>query len=212
MYEVFINNKRLVFNTPDTIKNYNRSWKKIQADKAFFDKEITHAISDGKTTRQIVVFSARPHDLWKLFFKDHQLIKAAGGVVRNNRGQILFIYRNKKWDLPKGKVEKGEKLKDAALREVKEETGIAKLKLIKPLAHTFHVYTLNKKQILKKTYWYEMTGAHRKKFIPQLTEGITQVRWMDDQEVSIALQNSYPLIAGLISKFILDISGHGRKN
>lgn len=53
-----------------------------------------------------------------------KLIKAAGGLVKNGDGDYLFIYRLGKWDLPKGKVEDNEKMREAAVREVEEECGI----------------------------------------------------------------------------------------
>ncbi|MBK9671561.1 MAG: NUDIX domain-containing protein [Bacteroidetes bacterium] len=69
-------------------------------------------------------------------------IEAAGGIVKNKQGQLLFIFRHGKWDLPKGKIEKGENEQDAALREVEEECGIAELTLQKKLTTTFHTTIL----------------------------------------------------------------------
>ncbi|MCK7539615.1 MAG: NUDIX domain-containing protein [Marinilabiliales bacterium] len=69
----------------------------------------------------------RKYDLFSLF----NIVIAAGGFVRNEKDEILFIFRRGHWDLPKGKLnhKKGiiEKKKDAAVREVMEETGIEKI-------------------------------------------------------------------------------------
>ena len=101
-------------------------------------------------------------------------IVAAGGRVINDKNEILFIFRNKKWDLPKGKVEKNENISQTAIREVKEETGIKNLMIVKPLDKTYHIFKRAKKTYLKETYWFEMKSNHDKKFSPQISEGITR--------------------------------------
>jgi ADP-ribose pyrophosphatase YjhB (NUDIX family) len=52
-----------------------------------------------------------------------KIVMAAGGLVENEHGEILLIYRKKHWDLPKGKLDAGETLEECAVREVEEETG-----------------------------------------------------------------------------------------
>jgi len=90
-------------------------------------------------------------DLKKMF----KIIKAGGGVVQNSNKEILFIYRMKKWDLPKGKLDKGETIKECAKREVEEETKV-KVECGSKIISTWHTYTRNKKFILKKTTWFNM--------------------------------------------------------
>ena len=86
----------------------------------------------------------------KHFFKIFKIVEAAGGLVKNSNGAYLFIFRNKRWDLPKGKVQKNEIINEAAIREVIEETGVKNLRIKKSLPTTYHVYKANKKFKLKK--------------------------------------------------------------
>ena len=125
-----------------------------------------------------------------------KVIEAAGGVV--SKGDLtLMIYRFKKWDLPKGKLEKNEKFKKCALREVEEETGV-KVKLDKKVCTTWHTYTLRRKRILKKTKWYAMDCLDDSQMAPQYGESIERVEWMTDEQVSNALKNSYKSIKYVI--------------
>ena len=117
--------------------------------------------------------------------------KAAGGLVYNKSGEVLFIFRNGKWDLPKGGIEKGEKRKDAAMREVEEETGVGKLTVTGKLPKTYHVFKRNGKYKLKVTHWYEMKSSFSGDVQPQLEEGIEKVAWLKPEEITEALQNSY---------------------
>jgi ADP-ribose pyrophosphatase YjhB (NUDIX family) len=132
--------------------------------------------------------------LWKKFKSNFKAIEAAGGVVENPKSDILFIYRNGVWDLPKGKIEKGEKIAVAAIREVEEECGIEGLKIKGELPKTYHIYKLKRQYILKITHWFKMSSDFQGMLRPQLEEGITKVEWMDSAHVVKALENSYTSI------------------
>ncbi|MDH5366748.1 MAG: NUDIX domain-containing protein [Cyclobacteriaceae bacterium] len=121
--------------------------------------------------------------------KKYKVIKAAGGVVRK-RSKVLMIYRLKKWDLPKGKIEKGESAKTGAIREVEEECNI-KVKLKQKICATYHTYTMKNKDILKKTTWYLMDCIDDSQKKPQIEEDIEELKWMTSKEIHHALQNSY---------------------
>lgn len=129
----------------------------------------------------------------------YKTIKAAGGLVRKG-DKILMIYRLKKWDLPKGKLEKGETPEQGALREVAEECGI-KVSLREHICTTRHTYNMKEKDILKKTTWYVMDCVSDKKMTPQTEEDIEEVRWMNSKEVYVALQNTYRSIAHVFDKY-----------
>ncbi|WP_397363489.1 NUDIX hydrolase [Olleya sp. R77988] len=129
--------------------------------------------------------------LMKSFKKKLPNVIAGGGKVFNDENEILFIYRNDKWDLPKGKIEGNETIEETALREVVEETGVGRLKIIKPLPITYHIFKRNGKAKLKITYWFEMHSSFAGKLYPQLNEGITEVKWLDTKEAFKALNNSY---------------------
>ena len=119
-----------------------------------------------------------------------KVIPAAGGLVLNPKTEILFIFRDGVWDLPKGWIEKGETIENAAIREVEEECGISNLQLIKPLVTTYHIY-FYKGIKLKQTYWFLMSSNYQKELIPQTEEGITQVAFKNEAKTLAALTNSY---------------------
>ena len=151
-----------------------------------------------KKINSIGVFSNEFELIINIFKKKFPEIIAAGGKVINNKSEILFIYRNKKWDLPKGKAEKNEIISETALREVEEETGIKNLSIIKPLEKTYHIFKRGSKYYLKTTYWFEMKSDFNGKFKPQKKEGITRVEWIGIENLSSILPKSYANIRLLI--------------
>jgi len=151
-----------------------------------------------KKINSIGVFSNKFELIINIFKKKFPEIIAAGGKVINIKSEILFIYRNKKWDLPKGKAEKNEIISETALREVEEETGIKNLSIIKPLEKTYHIFKRGDKNYLKTTYWFEMKSDFNGKFKPQKKEGITRVEWIGIENLSSILPKSYANIRLLI--------------
>ena len=151
-----------------------------------------------KRVNSIGIFSNEFEIILNMFKKKYPEIIAAGGKVINNKSEILFIYRNKKWDLPKGKAEKNEIISETALREVEEETGIKNLSIIKPLDKTHHIFKRDGKNYLKSTYWFEMKSDFNGKFKPQKKEGITRVEWIGIENLSSILPKSYANIRLLI--------------
>ena len=117
--------------------------------------------------------------------------KAGGGLVYNKKGEVLFIFRNGKWDLPKGGSQKGELIEDAATREVEEETGVNGLIVGKKLQKTYHVFKRNGKYKLKITHWFEMQTDFEGTPVGQIEEGIEKVAWLNPEQIKEALQNSY---------------------
>jgi len=128
-----------------------------------------------------------------------KVIKAAGGLVRK-KDKFLMIYRMKKWDLPKGKKESGERNRETAVREVVEECNIS-VKLNKPLCTTWHTYTMNKHSMLKKTRWFIMDVTDDSRSKPSTEEDIEEIRWMTQKEVYHALENSYKSIRFVFEKY-----------
>lgn len=137
-------------------------------------------------------------EIKKIIKNEFKIIEAAGGLVTKN-DKVLMIYRLKKWDLPKGKMESGENFRETAIREVEEECNI-KLMLESKLCTTWHFYFMGKTKVLKKTKWYLMRCLDDKKMKPQVSEDIEQLSWMNQNETAIALQNSYKSIA-----FVVDV-------
>ena len=129
--------------------------------------------------------------------------KAAGGVVFNDLGEVLFIKRGGKWDLPKGGMEKNETTQQTALREVEEETGVGELKIIDKLSKTYHVFKRNGKYRLKITSWYKMSSTFKGDLVGQMEEGIEDVCWMPVDQISKAMDNTYENIRLLIDELAL---------
>lgn len=148
-----------------------------------------------------VFFHAHLDELKKLFWKQFTVIKAAGGLVRNDQGELLMIFRRGKWDLPKGKLDDGETLESCAVREVEEETGIRNTTLDQPFTTTFHVYDEYGKHILKESYWYTMTSPGNQVPIAQAEEQITAIEWATQGRVSELLNNTYPMVRDLVHLF-----------
>ena len=117
--------------------------------------------------------------------------KAGGGLVYNQNREVLFIFRNGKWDLPKGGLIKGEIIEDCSIREVIEETGVQDLVITNKLQKTYHVFKRNGVYRLKITHWYEMTTTFQGTPVPQENEGIEKVAWLKPDEIKQALENSY---------------------
>jgi len=129
----------------------------------------------------------------------YRLIEASGGLVENSKGELLFIFRYGKWDLPKGKLEKNEKIKDAALREVSEETGITNIKLSNHIVDTYHTYKIGNELVLKKAHWFKMTYSGDQPLIPQQSEDITMAKWFPKNHLDEIISNTYDTIREVLN-------------
>ena len=129
------------------------------------------------------------------------IIQAGGGVIKNERGQLLLIFRRKKWDLPKGKLDEGETMEECAIREVKEETGLIHVEIIRKITITHHTYYQDENEILKETHWFQMVAPSKgnETLTPQLEEDIEKVEWVETSSLPTYLENSYETIRKVIS-------------
>lgn len=160
---------------------------KLMTDKKF--KKVHSIFISSREKRKLI-------DYIKSKFK---VIEAAGGIV-DKEGKLLMIYRRKVWDLPKGKLDKGETIEECAVREVEEETGV-KVKIDQEIDAVWHSYIQRKKYILKKTHWYAMHCLNDSKMAPQKGEGIKKVEWMSMEEVRKALHDSYRSIRYVMQEY-----------
>jgi len=154
------------------------------------------------TVKNLVLFYENEEALWSEVKSYFTVLRAAGGVVRRGE-EILFIYRRGKWDLPKGKTEKGEMPDQTALREVSEECGIKNIKIVRPLPSTWHIYQSpyddsKDKWILKETCWYEMDFFGEEPLIPQADEDIIEICWVEKGNLGGILRNTYPNLEQII--------------
>lgn len=200
MYKVFIKDKVILFSKKHT--NFDAQFKSV-LKLTFFQQSssmiYTQLLNNDKKLNAIIFELENPEEAFHQFSNEFTLIKAAGGVVKNKEDELLVIYRLEKWDLPKGKLEKGEEIKEAAVREVEEECAVKGLQITKELNNTFHIYHIKENPILKQTYWFEMQTDFEGELIPQTEEGIEQVKWVDKKELeSLVLKNTYASIADFL--------------
>ena len=186
MYKVFVNDKPL-FLTNEIKK---------ETDFKFF-------LLESADINQIIInFFQNKLDKAYLYHPDEKEImktlkakipvsKAGGGLVYNKKNEVLFIFRNGKWDLPKGGTEKGEEIEETAVREVEEETGVNNLVIADKLQKTYHIFKRNGIYKLKITHWFEMRTNFEGTPIGQLEEGIEKVAWLNPEQIKEALKNSY---------------------
>ena len=129
-------------------------------------------------------------------------IIAAGGLVVNEKNELLLIFRRGKWDLPKGKLDENESIERCAVREVQEETGIQQITLLHLLGKTYHEYFDNwlQEEVIKESWWYVMQASSTEKLIPQTEEDIEQIIWADKKRITICMENSYANVVDIIGK------------
>jgi 8-oxo-dGTP pyrophosphatase MutT (NUDIX family) len=137
-------------------------------------------------------------ELKKAFFKKFTIIIAAGGMVMNEKQEILMIFRKGKWDLPKGKLDKGESIETCALREVKEETGLSHVEPGPALITTYHTYHEGTRFILKESHWFNMTATSDQPLIPQTEEDITEIKWVSREHIPEYLPLSFPSVKDVL--------------
>ena len=200
MYKVFFNRTELLIVEKGQLNNLKFSYEnRIVLEEEPFKTDFTSWLKSNEEVSKIIICK-NENDYWAEFKKQFLFIEAAGGLVRNENKELLTIFRNGVWDLPKGKVEKGELIEEAAVREVEEETGV---KIHKHYADSiqkvYHVYSLKKKLVLKETSWFIMS-AKSMILLPQREEGITKVCWMSELDLEkIFAINTYRSIKILLN-------------
>ena len=198
MYKVFVNNTPIILSTKKEVEGYKTlPIKKVDFEKII--KKIEKKKADGEDPRYHF-FHKNEDKLMEHLYAKLPVVIAGGGKVYNQKNEVLFIKRNGKWDLPKGKAEKKENIETTAIREVEEETGVKNLEITKFLYHTYHIFKRSGKYRLKVTYWFEMKTNYDQKLVPQQNEGITKVKWKNLDQSKKALQKSYANIQDLFSQ------------
>ena len=198
MYKVFFNQKPLIL-TSKIIKSSDSN--PLIHIKFSSKNQILKAVK-SKKTESVYIYHKNIKKLWEIFTKKFPIIDAAGGLVERSDGKILFIYRNNRWDLPKGGVEKKELIIEAAQREVKEETGLADLIVISKIGETYHIFKKGKNFRLKRTYWFKMKSDYQGELFPQEEEGIISAEWINKKRIPEILKNAYENIKEIVSKVI----------
>lgn len=195
--KIYINDKPLILTT--SAKAYIEkhtgadSYRELEgANKANFKEAVR--LLDKVNIKGVLIEDPSAEELQKVLYSIYKPVYAGGGVVLNEQGAVLLIYRRGKWDLPKGKQDDGEDIEACSLREVVEETGLKKVKLGDKICDTYHVYTQNNKNLLKCTAWYKMEGTVKDNPVPQEDEGIEEVKWVEEQDLAPLVYRSYAAI------------------
>jgi len=186
MITVFINNNPIYLTDSLAHTDENNFFK-------FDDVDLQASIYrlESNEINDLYLYDENIQLLFKKFTNRFRVIEAAGGVVKNSKDELLFIFRNGLWDLPKGKIEKNESITEAAFREVEEECGIKQLKLDKLIGKTYHIYKINNQYIFKISHWFLMHSDFKGELSPQFEEGITKVEWISEQNLSKVLVNTF---------------------
>jgi 8-oxo-dGTP pyrophosphatase MutT (NUDIX family) len=205
LIKIFFNDKPLFLcdNIDGTVEPY------IHHDDAVFIDELDiHTIKSMIHEMQEpevhagVFFHPDLNELKKAFWKKFTIIKAAGGLVVNEKNKLLMIFRRGKWDLPKGKLDDGETLEQCAVREVEEETGLTNISLLSPLLTTYHTYHEGSKFVLKESYWYNMKVSGQQNLQPQIEEDILETKWVTTKEAEQLFPECFPSVIDVLKEFM----------
>ena len=205
MYKVFFNDRKIVIARPGKI-TLNKPSVFFNDFCHFSEVENWFYSFVNQDETETILIHSNPKTFFKNIFQSaFKTIDAAGGVVRY-KNEILFILKNKKWDLPKGKIDKGEDSKAAAIREVGEECGITGHQIVKKLPSTYHIFQSPYKEnegewILKKTFWFEMDYYGEEIPEPQTGEGITEVKWITRDAMDEVYNTTYENLKQIISLY-----------
>lgn len=206
MYKVFFNDRKIIIDSHGNAPIVNETAISENLNSV---EDVKNWFLDfaANQTNSAIFLHPSPELFWKeMFLPVFIQIPAAGGVVIRNE-KLLFIFRNEKWDLPKGKIDEGETAKEAAIREVAEECGIKDHQIVKELPSTFHIYQSPYKKtlgqwILKETFWFEMEYPGSENGTPETSENITEIRWFAKNELNEVLANTYGNLKSVIFRYL----------
>ncbi len=214
-YKIYFNDKPLFLcdGLNDEIRAYAHHDDAVYIDE--FSPPAVNSIIHEMRLEKVhagIFFHPDLETLKKAFWKKFILVKAAGGLIKNEAGKLLFMFRRGKWDLPKGKLDAGESLEECAIREVREETGLSSVVLKKPLLITWHTYDESGKHFLKETHWYWMEATGEQILVPQQEEQISELKWAGEEELHFFAANTFPSILDVLlaGGYSIDASGSPR--
>lgn len=152
--------------------------------------------------KQLILLGDAEENVLHLLMSNFTVITAAGGIVTDLQGRMLFIFRRNKWDLPKGKIEENESIHEGARREIEEEAGVGQLVVHDKIITTYHLYEMNSVMILKPSHWFHFSTIDPSGIKPQTEEEITEVKWFDRDSIDIPLSNTYENISMVVHAFL----------
>ncbi len=199
MYKVFIEDtpvtisKKLLKKAKNSIVIYHDGLKTLKA-------RLLEWVEKDTANTPIFIITSHPDKTFAVLFKLHNFIEAAGGLVEHD-GKYLIIKRNGMWDIPKGKLDKGESIEECAVREVEEECGIENPKIDFHIVNTYHTYYYKGKPTIKKTHWYAMKYEGTGELIPQKKENITKAKWCKIPEIDEKFKSTFGSLKEVITVF-----------
>ena len=205
MYKIYIKKSLLILARQSAINKLNKKYPDGKFIEYKNEKkhllQIIDNIEKGDSARTYILTANKYEKLRKKFKQIYITVDAAGGLVINEKGEGLFIYKRGKWDLPKGKLESDETIKEAAIREVEEETSVSKVKIVKHLCQTKHTYrTKSGKRAIKRSQWYLMKAPNQK-VSPQAEEDIEEVKWIKPASFETNQANLYTNLVKVLRKY-----------
>ena len=204
LYKIYYNNKKLIIANEADLNFKGNNTLFAAYDNVAILQALIETFHNLPSVETLYIYGEKPELIWEAYKSLYTVIEAAGGLVLNKASHALLIFRYGKWDLPKGKVEKKETIEEAAVREVIEECGVKDLVIESKLMDTHHVYVANDKQVLKISHWYLMKCQDNEpELIPQIIEGITDARWMTATEALQILDQSYPSVQDVLTRFFI---------
>jgi len=186
--KIYYNNKFIDFNESETQSSQNQTIKIYSSGDKQTLKIIVDDFLDKNNLNSFRLLNYDFNHVLNYFKTSLSYIEAAGGFIEKE-DHFLFIHRLGKWDLPKGKLDKGETIQNAAIRECEEECAVTNLKISKQLSSTFHIYQYKTGFALKQTFWFYMKTDHAQKLKPQTEENIDAAVWFSEKEVKIIAYN-----------------------
>jgi 8-oxo-dGTP pyrophosphatase MutT (NUDIX family) len=201
-YEVYVEGKPLMIGEMHPGSELPEHWLALRVEHASEVSRAVDVLKRSPEVRGLYLYPNDELDVWQLFCMEHTFVQAAGGLVLDDVGRLLVIRRLGRWDLPKGKVDPGEAIPDAALREVREECGLDQLQLVRPIAVTWHTYPHKGGHVLKRTDWFLMRGDGREQLVPQHDEGIEEVRWASPNEADALRADTYPSLVPVFNAWV----------
>lgn len=204
MYSIYFNNRKLSVCSLKENTNYNSNAVVYYNSNDLNTKQLPEFMESNQKINLLVlpVEENKIDCVFEKICSEFNQINAGGGLVRNSAGEYLLIFRNGKWDLPKGKQEAGEDIKVTAVREVEEECGIDSLELGNLLCVTHHTYRMNGEFMLKHTFWYNMEYKGDAALKPQTEEDIEMCKWVKGEEIAELVKDTYPSI-----KRVFEVAG-----
>ena len=207
-YDVFMLNRRVKFrpihaeDAGEDAVDAAQSVRMMNPTKDML-RDLPNLLKQHPDLSEVLIQASDVESTWMTFCSGYHELAAAGGVVQDAQGHVLWIQRNGKWDLPKGKLEHGERLEEAAIREVIEETGIEKLTITGEAFVTFHTYEAEGVIHLKSTFWYPMHhDGMQTPGSPQAIEGISDVTWLKPPFSKDVLQKTFGSIKVVLDELL----------